>query len=286
MTLAQLRALVAVAKAGSITVAAEQLGITQPALSRTISGLEHSLGVTLLVRHHGGTRLTAVAERLIGTAQDVLALTERIRRDAGEEQTLSGVTLRVGSLPTTSVWLIPRLLASFGRSFPGVEVRLFDGTSEQVLTWLREGVVDVGFVVTPCEGVKVTPLTSDELWAVVPASSPLATHRSVSLHDLQTLGFLHAKFGCEALIEQAHREAGVPMCARYSVRDFATLVNMIREGLGYTLLPEVALPDVPGVRAVKLHPGVSRSLGLGLSEAALVLPAARVFSEHTLRHVG
>lgn len=275
MTFAQLRALHAVALTGSVTRAAEQLLMTQPAVSHAIRGLERELGVSLLVRRPDGVSLTSVGESVAQRASIILAQLEGLRADAAAAAEQHATTLRIGVLSSVNARIMPSLLREFAAAHPDVRVRVLEGSDPEVLDWLRTGAVDVCAVAEPFDDLLTSPLSSDELLAVVPVDHPLASRGAVPIAELGQEPFIMPAGGCGPIITGLARAAGVRLRRHYEVRDTGSITAMVRERLGVTIMPELSIPDDrSGLRVVPLDPPAERHLSLAVLHDAEPLPAA------------
>ena len=139
-----LRALLAVTRCGGVTRAAEQLGLSQSAVSHKMRRLEQSLGCELLARRAGGPLLTEAGERLKKYAQRMIELHDEAIADLGRKQ-LSG-TIRMGMTEDTATSDFARILGRFTRLYPEVSVRTRTGQSLNVQNWLRAGELDIAVI--------------------------------------------------------------------------------------------------------------------------------------------
>jgi DNA-binding transcriptional LysR family regulator len=275
VTFAQLRALHAVALTGSVTRAAEQLLMTQPAVSHAIRGLERELGVSLLVRRADGVALTSVGAAVAERASIILTQLEGLRADAAAAAEQHATTLRIGVLPSANARLMPALLREFGAAHPDVRVRVLEGSDPEVLDWLRTGAVDVAVVAEPFDDLLAVPLAVDDLLAVLPIDHALAAQEAVAIADLAREPFIMPAGGCEPIISGLARAAGVRLRRHYEVRDTASITAMVRERLGVTVMPELSIPDDrSGLRVLPLEPPAQRRLSLAVLHDAEPLPAA------------
>jgi DNA-binding transcriptional LysR family regulator len=275
VTFAQLRALHAVALTGSVTRAAEQLLMTQPAVSHAIRGLERELGVSLLVRRPDGVSLTSVGAAVAERASIILAQLEGLRADAAAAADQDATTLRIGGLTSTNARVMPHLLRAFAAAHPDVRVTLLEGSDSEVLDWLRTGAVDLAIVATEEDDLLAAPLAGDDLLAVVAVDHPLAGREAVAIADLEHEPFIMPAGGCEPLISALAREAGVRLRRHYEVRDTASITAMVRERLGVTIMPELSIPDDrTGLRVLALDPPARRRLSLAVLHDSEPLPAA------------
>jgi len=280
MTLAQLLVFMAVVEEGSFSGAADRLGKTQSGVSHVLADLERALSVTLLHRDRHGVRLTAVGERVMPFARELLALAERIRQEAAAARGMATGRLRVGCFPSVAARVLPGIVKACQSHFPGIELVLFEGTDAEVETWLEAGVVDVGFVTLPNTSFSTVPITSDALLAVAPQGHPAFQGQTARMSDLADEPFILSKGGCEPIIARVFRSADLALRPRFEVRDMQTLLAMVREGLGVALVPELALPQpLDGLTVRPLEQPAQRDLALAFHAREASAPAVLAFIE-------
>jgi DNA-binding transcriptional LysR family regulator len=147
--LRHLRYFVALAELANFTKAAQRLRVAQPALSRQMRDLEDELGVALLARDSRGTKLTAAGEAFAAEARAVLLRADEATRVARSFAEGERGELHIGYAPSPTVELLPRILHAFQGEAPGVQMKLHDLSSEEMLRGLREGRLDVALLVRP-----------------------------------------------------------------------------------------------------------------------------------------
>jgi DNA-binding transcriptional LysR family regulator len=281
MNFSQLQSFVAVADTGSFTEAAYAVDLTQSAVSHALSALEGELGVTLLERNRKGVvALTDVGQKIIPHARTLLAQVEAIKQEAKARQGETTGKLRLGSMfSIVSPDLLAGVLTCFRASYPEVEIVLFEGSMREVGDWIEKSIVEVGFVLFPAQGIEVTPLTTDELCVLVPPGHRLHTKTAVTPSDLQEEGWIMEKNQCAfQLMKGAVGSSGVRPQIRYQASDSATILAMVRESLGITLMPRMVLPKKPeGIVVLPLDPPHQLQIGLAVRSQAMVSNAARLF---------
>ncbi len=178
--LAALELLVRVAETGSLTAAARTVGMAQPNASRALNRLERQLGLTLLHRSTGGSRVTAEGEVVVAWARDALAGMERVVLGARSLAAQRAAQLRVAASMTVAEYLAPAWLTRFRGTHPDLQVSLDVGNSGHVLGLVVDGSVPVGFVESPTvpRGVASTTVARDSLVVVVAADHPWARRRT------------------------------------------------------------------------------------------------------------
>ncbi len=177
MTLAQLRAFLAVVETGSVRAAAERLVVTQPAVSMAIASLQHSVGVSLTIRDGRGLRLTPAGETFAGYVRDVVALLDAgVEAAAGSSAPERG-RLRLAAVTTAAEYVIPSFLATFRRRFPEVAIHLQVGNRARVWDLLAHHAVDVvvGGRAPASLPFTVRGLRDNELVLVAPADRAVVT---------------------------------------------------------------------------------------------------------------
>ena len=181
MTLTQLEVFSQVAELRGFTSAALRLGISQSAVSHALKGLEQELGVELLRRHQGQVELTDIGAQLLQRARAMLGLADTLRQEAADARGMKRGTLRIGSFgPTSSTKLLPALLARYRLAHPGIRVQVDEGPDRQVLQWLEERRIDVGFVVLPQERFDTFALVEDQMVACSPSVTRCASSRPLN----------------------------------------------------------------------------------------------------------
>ncbi|MCP2163770.1 LysR family transcriptional regulator [Goodfellowiella coeruleoviolacea] len=278
MTLSQLRALLAVVEHGGFTVAAERIGMSQPAVSRAVSALERELGAALFVRHRDGVALTEAGRLAAARAREALRQFDLIAADVAAATGRVTGTLRLVSLPTATGPLVAPRLRAFTDRFPQVQVRLFEGFDRDVRDWLGQGAAEVGVVTLPAPGLHTFPLASDEMLALVPAGHRLARRATVPFAELAGEPFILSTGGCRPVILAAAREAGIQLDVTFEAGELSAIREMVTAGLGVSVVPSLGLPDDLGpVVARPLVPRTTRELALAVRSPADCAPAARAF---------
>ena len=118
----------------------------------------------------------------------------------------------------------------------------------------------------------------DELCAIIPASSPLAQRRQVSIRDLGSEPFVMSRYTSEPLLNAAYARHRLTPRVRFEVQDLGTLINMVREGLGFSIVPRIAFPvALPGIAIVPVTPRIHRELGLAIRDQEFAAPGLRAF---------
>lgn len=278
VTLAQLQAFATVAALRSFTLASEELGMTQSAVSHSIASLEAELGISVLRRDRNGIVLTEIGQRVLVQVREIFARVERIRQETAAAVGLKEGKVRIGSFSSVSARFLPKLLHQFRHRYPGIEVVLFEGTDDEVREWILSGAVDVGVVALPVEALETLPIAQDEFLAVVADSHPLAEQQKIKIKQLAQQPFIMSKAGCKPVITAMFRKAKVKPLTQFEVIDLRTIFAMVQEGMGVTIVPEMALPsNLTGLQILHLEPSVMRRLAFAVPSLEAASPAVTVF---------
>ena len=281
MTLSQLRVLLAIADQGGFSVAAERLGISQPAVSRSIATLERELGTALLVRQRDGVTLTEAGGRAAAHAREALRRIDLMRSEVAAVSGQVTGTLRLASLPTATGTLVASQLRTFAARYSQVRVRLLEGSDQEIRDWLDQGAADVGVVTLPAPGLRTVLLDTHEMVAVVPAGHRLADRATITYRALEGEPFIRSTGGCAQVFMAAAREAGVRLDIAFEAREMSAVLEMVGAGLGVSILPTLGLPTDLGAAVTRpLEPRTPRNLAIAAGAKAATAPAARAFMDH------
>jgi DNA-binding transcriptional LysR family regulator len=268
MTLGQLRMLLEVGALGGFSRAARSLRRSQPGVSQAIAALEEELGVTLVRRSRARVTLTEAGQRVAARARTVLDGVEDILATASAARGIDRGTLRLGVLSSAAATVLPELLERFQSRHPRLSLRVLRGSDEEVRLWLEAGGVDAAVVTLPAQGLLTRELGRDAWWAVLPRMHPLGTRPTVTLAELAAYPFILGRGGCEGRLLEAVRGEGRALEVRWEVRDVDSLLTLVREGLGVSVVGEGALPaDRRGLVLRRISPERFRTFALAVRPA-------------------
>jgi DNA-binding transcriptional LysR family regulator len=267
--LRRLRAFHAVARSGSFSTAARELGYAQSVVSHHVAALEREFALTLVNRGTRPVTVTDAGERLLRHTEAALgyitAAEDELRAVAGLE---SG-TLRIGAFLSAANSFVPAAVARFDASHPAVEVRLEHLEEPEELRRLRSGDLDLAVVYrvhAPSEdnvqlrdaGFDEAYLADDPYRVVLPPGHHLARRRELRLADLAAERFTAPPAGglfpYRTLLDRLCADAGFEPAVAHEVNDVTVARAFVAAGLGVALLPELALPpphDDVAVRPVR-----------------------------------
>lgn len=247
ITLRQLRVFLAVAQQQNFSRAGEAVGLTQPAVSRSITDLEQQLGVQLLHRSTRDVELSDAGRLLQGRATRVLDELDAALLEVRGLATQRHGRVRVASSPTLSAHLMPECIARCAQQHPGLQLQLLDRIQQGALDSVRAGEVDFGVVIDPTEpeDLHCEAILSEPFCLVCPADHALARRREVHWRDLagHPLVLLDHASGSRRLIDR-ELEQHAPDCqVVQQVGHTTTIFAMVGAGLGIAVVPRLAVAD-------------------------------------------
>ena len=244
MELGQLEAFVQVASHRSFSKAAEVLYLTQPSVTARIQSLEKELNEELFERTGRSVRLTDAGTAFLPYAERVLKDVQE-GRDALESLRQGDFgNLRLGSALTISTYVLPRILKTFRARYPGVDVSIRTGRSDQVLEMLLGDEVQVGIVrALVHHDVETVHLYDDEVVLVADPGHPFARTRSADIEQVgqQPLIFFDKGSSYYGLVHGVFRDAGVVPRHAMELDSMEATKKMVEEGLGIAILPRVSV---------------------------------------------
>jgi len=270
VTFRQLRYFDALARHRHFGRAAEDCAISQPALSMQIRDLERLLGAPLVERRPNDVGLTELGSEIARRAENLLIGADELVEFARQRQGVLTGTLRFGLIPTLAPYLLPQLLPALQSQYPDLKLELRETQTNMLLEELARGSLHVLMLALPVNDAEIETLRlfDDPFLLVVPASDPLPRDAQVTARDVNQRRLI--------LLEEGHclRDQALSFCstrggeapASLGATSLATVMQMVANGYGATLLPEIAADVEVRDTRVKLlrftDPSPRRIIGL------------------------
>ncbi len=253
VTLTQMRYAIAVEDGLSFRHAAERTHVSQSGLSMQIAKLEELLGVVLFDRSKKPLLVTPEGEPALAQMRAVLRETERLGQVVAEGDEPAG-RFRLGVIPTLAPTVLPLFIGRFVAAHSRVELMIEELKTAEIIARLRADTLDAGLVATPLgiSGLREEPLGHERLLAYLPPGDPLLRKRSVSqtalsARDLWIMPEGHC-FRSQVLSYCGSDPRPHPTRIQFESGSFETLVRLVDEGLGATVLPELVVRALPALR--------------------------------------
>jgi DNA-binding transcriptional LysR family regulator len=277
-----LQAFVSIAERGSFHAAASHLNLSQTALSHRIRKLEDALGIPLLLRTTRQVSLTPAGVHLLPRArklfEDLDETLTGVRANAAE----AAEQVSVGCLPTIAMRCMPYVLAAFRQSFPTTKVRIFDNSATELVERVQSGDAEFGVTIVSASrwDLDVKPVVEEPFLLICNRNLPLANEKELTWFQLTGLPLVRisAETGNRILIDDALGVRRENLLWRYEVQRVTSAVSLVRSGIGYVVVPKLALDLVHADDLVAIplrSPTVTRTLGIVTRKGALLSEASQ-----------
>lgn len=253
-----------VAEIGNISKAADVLHYSQAGISHAIAALEKEAEVSLFVRSASGVTLTENGKALLEPVRALVNEQNHLMQKIYELNHMVAGTLRLGTFHSVSVHWLPRLISEFQSRYPKVEFELIAGDYDTIGDSIRMGKLDCGFLSAPVpEDLEYIPLYHDPMMAIVAKDHPLAKRKRVTLEELVREPFIMPLKGCDNDIFNALGKWSGEIQVKYALNDEYSVMALVAEGFGVTLMPELMYRDFKiDVATVPLTPTQHRVMGI------------------------
>jgi len=256
MEIHQIRYMCAVAETRSFTAAAAREHVAQPSLSQQIIKLEDELGAKLFHRFRRKVRLTEIGKTFLPKAKDVLRAVSSAKSAIHEMTNTARGSLKIGVIPTIAPYLLPKVLPSFSRKFPEVNITISEDITPILLEKLQETALDMVIVALPVQGAELMrqEILRERLYLVAATNHDLCRGGSACLKDLAAEPLL--------LLREGHcfRDMAIAVCKRAKITphvvfesgNFTTILGMVAAGMGISFVPEMAVEPRIGCRFIPI----------------------------------
>lgn len=285
MTLLSYQVFQTVVKQGSFQKAAEILSLTPSAVSHAISSMEQELGNALFVRSKKGITLTSYGEYLLPYINAVLNSEESLHQAIDGINGLQQGTVKIGCFSSVCTNWIADIVHSFQADYPGIQIEIYQGTYSDVSYWIKNGIVDAGFLSASSAGdLPFEPLCEDPLLCVVPANYQKKSPQDVmTIAEMQGERFVSQRETTDADITNFFKDNGLRVRSSCHVVDDLSTIAMVAEGFGICIMPELVMNDIPySVKTYPVSPKASRIIGISALDPDFLAPAARILYRHIL----
>lgn len=287
MDLRTMRQVTAIAQHRHMTRAAEDLGVTQPALSAALRKLENELGTELFHRTGHGVEPTEAGRVFLDHARITLRAAEQTFEAVRSLVGLETGSIRVGAGATATGYLLPAAIQAVRKQHPGLRFSIREAGSAQVAQGVLSGELDLGVVTLPIQHPRggdlvVVKQIPDELRLVVPKGHTLFGKRTFKWSDLagQPVIAFEAGSAVRTLLDQAASEHGVTLEVVMELRSIESILQMVRANIGVAFVSRYGLAEEEGLRA--RDGGLERSLGVVRRRDRLPSRASAVFEDTLL----
>ena len=250
--------------------------------------MESELGFSLLVRSKSGITLTNYGEHLLPYVNAVLNSDESLQQAISVLNGLKMGKVKLGVFSSVCTNWLPEIMRTFQNEYPEIELEVFQGTYDDVAYWIKNGVVDLGFLsVSSAKDIPIEPLYEDPLVCVVSKeASKLIKNEYVTLDDMRNHQFVTQRDCTDADIQNYLKNNSLSIKSNYHVVDDLSTVALVEKGFGICLMPKLVMNDIPyDVCCYPLQPGASRIIGIATMNPDFLAPAVRTMYNHIVKVV-
>jgi DNA-binding transcriptional LysR family regulator len=269
-----LRVFISVAEKKSITKAANELYISQPAVSKAIKNIEDELHVKLFQRDkRNGLIMTDVGEKILLLARQMVDVEHRMYQAASRENNFLGGRVRIASIPITCSTILSKTIAEFQGQYPCVKVELYEGTAREVKRWVEEHVVDFGIGIAPFGDLEYHHLVHDKIVGIS------NTERLQGINLKEEKGkIVLCKASQEVAIERMHKDHDIRSNDWFIVSNAETVVSMVSQGVGVGVISQYVLTTVPNsLFTCSVVPSIELEIALIVHSFDELTPVAKEF---------
>jgi DNA-binding transcriptional LysR family regulator len=288
-----LQAFVCVAELGSFVKAAQQLHLTQTALTRRIQKLEGLLDTRLLDRTTRKLELTATGRDFLPQARHLVLDATRTLERVRDKAQLGGGHFTLACVPSLTTHVLPELIRAYAQQSPGNALRLLDASSHDVRAAVLDGQAELGIAINGEQHAELEEMAlfEDPLTLLCPTPHTLQDRTTVSWTDLQGIDLIVVSsfMATRMFLDYQLAQRGIRLSGHYEVQHHATAINLVAAGVGCAVLPSSTFEngDRPNVVKIPLTgPVVKRRVTLLRRKQASLSAAAEGFYQLTLRHFG
>lgn len=280
--LQELQAFVAVADRSSFSQAAEDLFLSQPALSRRIDKLEETLGVKLFERTTRKVQLTNVGRIFLANVRTALDELEGAILGVSDLAAHRTGIVTLACVPTAVRYFLPEVLLQFSERFPKIRVRIHDESAQDVLNLVLAGEADFGINFAGSEDPEIDfqPVYREDYVLAMRQEHPLAKRKKLSWKETAKERHISVSrsSGNRSLIDNALAGVEKHPAVFYEVNHVSGILALVEAGMGVAAVPRLSLPQHPGAPVIGVplvSPPVYRTLGLIRKRGRVMPPAAQ-----------
>lgn len=280
MDISKLALLCDIADTKNLTASADRMGYTQSGVSHAISKLEAELGVTIFRRTKRGVELTSDGQTLLPYIKLVVSHYNRMDEILDSILGLQRGSLCIGTYCSIASQWLPAIIQKFQQLYPSISIHIKEGGMQEIEQWLSEGRIDFGFLSwRKKQNYRFISLARDPLYAITAKnfSLPDAYQTTFPLSAFSYYPFIASESGVDYDVARAMEEADATPDVSFHCRDDHTIIPMVANNLGVSLLPAMFLKEYNNIRKIPVSPCTVRTLGIGFLSEQTLSTSAKAF---------
>lgn len=255
--------------------ASQALNVTASAVSHSINQLEAQLGFPLLVRSRSGIKLTRdgtlvlpVIQQILNDEADLIQMSQNING-------LRSGSIKIGAFSSVCVNWLPNILSTFSKQYPDIEVSIVQDSFEEISKQVKTGEIDVGFTTLPVmDNLTIFPLIADPIFCVTPVNFIPQNKQTITQHDIVNQKFILQKIDYDRATKTVLDNYDVTINSINFSIDDQSIIAMVEAGIGFGILPELALKKIKGDVAIyPFHQSLTRQIVLVTNKSKVMSPS-------------
>lgn len=260
----------------SFQKAAELHHVTPPAISHLVKQMEQEFGFSLFVRSRHGVSLTTTGESVLGMIRGIVQKEDQLNRMIAELNSLDKGHVCLGIFNSMCKYL-PELIGNFNQRYPHITFEIFQGSYEDIIDWLKTGIVDIGFLSkTVNPGFPFHEIFSDPLMCILRKGTATRSDTEIPLESLENSPFVMQRESCDADARRIMEQMKLDVRTVCHVVDDKTTVEMVKAGFGFAIMPLLTMHGFEHeVKMLRIVPTVKRIIGVSVRDEHDLSPAVK-----------
>ena len=287
MNIRKYEAFVRAVELGSLSKAAEELGYTQSGISHMMQSLEEEVGFPLMIRTTTGIQPNNEGKLLLPIIRQLLSTNESLEQYIAKIKGVDVGRICIAAYASVAAFWLPHIIGEFQKDFPDVEVQIIEGGTSEIDEIMLNRKADLClYAGGESRDFEWVPLCKDRMLALVPPNHSLAKAEAMPLEAFQDEKFIMPMPGYDdevhKILDKMERRPNIlfSACSDYAI------INMVSEGLGVSILPELLLRNYKSQAvALPLDPPQYRMLGMGVPQVKTASPVTRNFMRYVQRYI-
>lgn len=287
MNIRKYEAFVKAVELGSLSKAAEELGYTQSGISHMMQSLEDEVGFPLMIRTSTGIQPNSEGETLLPVIRQLLNTSESLEQHIAKIKGIDTGRIRIAAYPSVAAYWLPTIIRRFQMDYPNVEIEIIEmgsGAIENIMM-SRQAELCI-YAGGEGKGFEWMPLYRDRMLVLLPPNHEFVRKEAITLEMLEKEAFIMPMpdYDGEVRLILSKLKRG-PHISFSACSDY-TIINMVTQGLGVSILPELLLRNYRhNAVALPLEPSQERELGIGVPQMKTISPVTRNFIQYVKQYV-
>ena len=271
-----------VAETHNFTKSGDRLGYTQPGVSHTLKSLETELGFALFRRAKNGAFLTPAGRQILPLVRQLLSVNEHLEETISSLNGLTTGHITIACFASISRNWLPQIIYRFRQDYPGIEIELLEGGTDDIVGWIEDHVADFGLLSRRhTSALNWIQLREDPLMAILPNEPKYAQRKSYPVAEMVKQPYILSAEGTDYDIHHLLDKTKIKPDIRFTSKDDHAIVSMVANRLGISILPKLVIDDADyDFISLPLSPYFKRDLGIAYKAESALSPASKKFIQH------